>query len=70
MTRERMWDDDDSPLRDAGLCVRSSHSPWRRAVAAAMAMIFLAALVLIGFVCTTDGPRHVPSSFRNLLAPA
>ena len=38
---------------DDANAVRARHSPWRRAVAAAIAVLFTASIVLIGLICTT-----------------
>lgn len=66
MAGERVGADEFSSadFYDAANAIPQAHAPWRRVVAAGIAVLFAASIVLIGLICTTGKAAADDASAR------
>jgi carboxymethylenebutenolidase len=55
---------------DPDNAIRRSHAPWRRAVAAGLAVLFAASAILIGLICTTGKASAAAVVGKEMTLPA
>ena len=55
---------------DADNAIGRAYSPWRRSVAAGMAVLFAASIILIGLICTTGKAAAADISGKRMALPS